>query len=122
MHSGLPKPPVSKVMKSYINQSDYKKTCLTLRCENYFFLNICFKGRKHIPRSEVICQSCHHAASEMEIQSIIENGFWPGSTNRICQIYSTDLLKWIDCFLKNMPGSSLSSIAKAIEDFDGTVE
>ncbi|XP_030838107.1 uncharacterized protein LOC105443805 isoform X2 [Strongylocentrotus purpuratus] len=94
--------------------------CFSTRTTSSVYIAITMKGRKHIPRSEVICQSCHHAASEMEIQSIIENGFWPGSTNRICQIYSTDLLKWIDCFLKNMPGSSLSSIAKAIEDFDGT--
>lgn len=60
MHLGLPKPPVSKPMKSYINQSDYKKTCLTLRYEKYFLLIFVLKV---VNTSLAVRLSANHATT-----------------------------------------------------------
>eukprot|EP00057_Strongylocentrotus_purpuratus_P021992 XP_011676466.1 PREDICTED: uncharacterized protein LOC105444216 [Strongylocentrotus purpuratus] len=82
------------------------------------YIAITLKGRRIIPRAEVYCQNCNFVDTKLELQTIVANGFWPATIRRIVHIFEADLLKFIDMLMKNMPGTSLSSIAKALQDID----
>ena len=68
------------------------------------------------------CQNCQFVDSQLELKALVANGFWPATVRRIVHIFEIDLLKFIDMLMKNMPGTSLSSMAKALQDIDESVE
>ena len=90
----------TNLLNSVLKREDTPSTCKVCY-ERPCFIR-CFQFWNHD-----MCEVC---------DNLIQNRFWPVSSNNISTIIKEDCLVLWDRFSKRMPGSSLGSFVKSLED------
>ena len=98
-----------------------------LKHSSAFFLAFCFffckwlyifflLGRFDLNKSTIQCSQCNFVSPSWSLSDVIHAGYWPGSPTDTSYVFDQQLFHLQDAFQKRMPGTSESSIIRALED------
>ena len=73
-------------------------------------------GRFDVIVPQVICQNCFSCIKALSLQTVIENGYWPGSLEMISTIFSVELLEFWSRLQKAQPSTAESAFIKVLEE------
>ena len=77
---------------------------------------IYLSGRFGVIIPQVICQNCFSCIKALSLQTVIENGYWPGSLEMISTIFSVALLEFWSRLQKAQPSTAESAFIRVLEE------
>ena len=63
------------------------------------------------------CEICGITNNPFNLSTIMSSGYWFGSSDNFCHLFSIEVFEFWDSFRKNMPGSSETGFLKALDQF-----
>ena len=75
-----------------------------------------FTGRFDFNVSGFHCSKCNRSFNPLELDNVIQLGYWPGTIANTKYLFAQDLLKKWDLLQKRLPGSSESGFLRSLED------
>lgn len=89
---------------------------LTILCtfQNLIFLHYNFAGRFDVLIRKLQCKACAFIIQSLDLETVLKNGYWPGSTINIGCIYDIELLEFWYLQHVYQPKCSESSFLKVL--------
>ena len=75
-----------------------------------------FAGRFDVEVPRVICQNCGSCEKLLTLPTVLENKYWPGSTDCISTIFSQELFTFWNLLQKLQPTTSESAFLNVLEE------
>ena len=79
-------------------------------------LLINFTGRYDVEVPRVICQNCGSCEKLLTLTTVLENKYWPGSTESISTIFSQEVFTFWNLLQKLQPTTSESAFLSVLEE------